>query len=184
MYRILIATIILSTSLSALADTASPYRGQQLREIKSLSPSEIDGYLTGKGMGFAKAAELNHYPGPRHVLDLAEQLKLDNHQLQQTQNLFNKMQTSAIELGRQLVDQEKELDRLFDENKATRESLEKTLKEIGSTVAELRFVHLSAHLEQKRILNKHQVMMYDQLRGYNEADHGSNHGSHSQNHSH
>jgi len=58
-------------SITAFATTNSPYSGQGKREIKSLSQQEITGYLHGKGLGYAKTAELNQFPGPRHVLDLA-----------------------------------------------------------------------------------------------------------------
>jgi hypothetical protein len=34
----------------------SPYAGQETRDIKSLSPEEVDAYLSGKGLGLAKAA--------------------------------------------------------------------------------------------------------------------------------
>jgi len=53
-----------------------PCAGQQERPIKSLSEAEIQGYLNGEGRGLAKVAELNHYPGPQHVLDLADQFAL------------------------------------------------------------------------------------------------------------
>jgi hypothetical protein len=49
----------------------SPYAGQQTRAIKALSPEDLAGLLNGEGMGMAKAAELNGYPGPVHVLELA-----------------------------------------------------------------------------------------------------------------
>ena len=42
--------------------------------LKGLSIEEVDQYLSGAGMGFAKAAELNHFPGPMHVLELGERL--------------------------------------------------------------------------------------------------------------
>ena len=53
----------------AQVDVKRPYSGQQGRMIKALSSKEVQGLLQGKGMGMAKAAELNQYPGPRHVLD-------------------------------------------------------------------------------------------------------------------
>ncbi len=61
---------------TAAADTAAPYAGQQTRAIKALSPEDIAGLRAGDGMAMAKAAELNRYPGPRHVLDLAGPLAL------------------------------------------------------------------------------------------------------------
>ncbi|WP_455218139.1 Spy/CpxP family protein refolding chaperone [Kaarinaea lacus] len=182
MTRILLAVtfLVFTTSIQAATaspNTNSPYKGQQIREIKSLSQSDIDGYLSGKGMGFAKAAELNHYPGPRHVLDIADQLQLSEEQQRETEALFKKMQASAIELGEQLVRQEKELDELFAQNSVNKESLQTILEKIGATTAQLRYVHLSTHLDQKQILNRHQVMMYDRLRGYegNGQQHNHNH---------
>src|SRR4051794_40771771 len=55
---------------------SAPYSGQQARSIKALSPENIAALLTGEGMGMAKAAELNGYPGPAHVLALAKELNL------------------------------------------------------------------------------------------------------------
>ena len=179
-----LSAALLSTSAlaSAAANTDSPYRGQQHRNIKALSQNDIDGYLEGKGMGFAKAAELNHYPGPRHVLDLSEKLKLSDKQLKQTQTLFNKMQAKAINLGKQLIEREQKLDQLFAQGSINKNSLETILQDIGAIQAKLRNVHLSTHLEQKQLLNKHQIVMYDRIRGYG-AD-GSHNGGHNNSHNH
>jgi hypothetical protein len=72
----LLAAAFCCTTAARAGEVLSPYTGQEKREIKALSKKEIDGYISGDGMGFAKTAELNHYPGPRHVLDLADQLQL------------------------------------------------------------------------------------------------------------
>ena len=164
----LFSILMLSTGVFATASTnpESSYKGQQLRNIKALSQSDINGYLSGKGMGFAKAAELNHYPGPRHVLDLSKELELSEKQLKQTQALFNTMQGKAITLGKQLIKHEQKLDQLFAQGSVDKNSLETTLQDIGVTQAKLRNVHLSTHLEQKQLLSKHQIMMYDRIRGY------------------
>jgi len=53
-------------------------------------------------MGFAKAAELNHYPGPKHVLQLADQLQLSEEQRQKRQRVFDEMNSKAINLGKRL----------------------------------------------------------------------------------
>ena len=55
---------------------SNPYAGDQARDIKALSQQEVKQYLSGAGMGFARAAELNRYPGPMHVLELSDQLAL------------------------------------------------------------------------------------------------------------
>ncbi len=76
---ILLFALCLSPSLTLAQSGHSPYVGREQREIKSLSPGDIQMYLQGHGMGMAKAAELNHYPGPKHVLDLAKELNRRQH---------------------------------------------------------------------------------------------------------
>ena len=66
----------------------TPYAGQQSREIKALSANQAQDILEGKGMELAKAAELNGYPGPMHVLELAQALQLNQEQRASTQQLL------------------------------------------------------------------------------------------------
>ena len=101
----------LGSATALAADTgASPYAGSEKREIKALSSDEMASYLQGKGMGLAKTAELNHYPGPAHVLTLATELALKPDQKVRTEALFKSMESEAIVLGNQLIKQERELD--------------------------------------------------------------------------
>ncbi|GEM_PF-727791 len=143
-----------------------PYAGQQQREIRALSPQQMQDYLDGKGMGLAKAAELNHFPGPAHVLELANQLRLTPEQRTKTQQLFTSMQRDAKRVGGALVEKERYLDRLFASGEIDKQKLSPLLEEIGRLSAELRRVHLQAHLEQKAILSPEQTALYDSLRGY------------------
>jgi hypothetical protein len=152
---------------SALA--ASPYAGQDLRDIKALAPHEVADYVAGKGMGFAKAAELNGYPGPAHVLELAAELQLSDEQQARTRGVFERMQARAVALGRQLVDEERRLDELFARRAITVEALRASLQRIGALQAEIRATHLQAHLEQTALLSPHQVSRYAALRGYGQA---------------
>jgi hypothetical protein len=62
-----VLAIVAATATSS-AQTTSPYTGQEQRAIKALSDEEIRDLLEARGMGLAKAAELNSYPGPLHVL--------------------------------------------------------------------------------------------------------------------
>src|SRR5262245_16502456 len=90
MFRTLLCCVLASLSWSGSAQSQSPYVGQELREIKAMSPQEISDYLSGKGMGLAKAAELNGFPGPAYVLELATQLNLTTDQKIKTEALFKK----------------------------------------------------------------------------------------------
>jgi len=144
----------------------SPYAGQEKQEIKSLSEADVEGYLTGQGMGFGKAAELNHYPGPRHVLDMADQLDLSSEQVSKIQGIYDRMHEQAVEYGEEILQQEQALDQLFDSQKISRKQMETATSEIANLQGKLRLVHLQAHLETKQVMTQKQVKMYDQLRGY------------------
>ena len=167
--------------LAGLGDAyaQSPYVGQESREIKALSPQEVSDFLAGKGMGLAKAAELNGYPGPMHVLELAAQLQLTPEQAANTEALFKKMQARAVDIGRQLVEEEQALDRQVSAKSITPASLQSSLERIGTLQADLRRVHLETHLEQTALLSATQVAAYGQLRGYG---HGGDHSGHRQRH--
>jgi Spy/CpxP family protein refolding chaperone len=153
------------------AEPSAPYTGQEQREIKALSAEEIQGYLSGSGMGLAKVAELNHYPGPRHVLDLAEPLQLSEEQRQKTQTIFAAMQTEAVRLGTQLIARERSLDTLFARDTLAEAQVEQLVTEIATLQGQLRAVHLRAHLAQRAILTPDQLRRYDTLRGYNASHH-------------
>lgn len=153
----------------AHAASPSPYAGQEAREIKALSSEEIADYLSGKGMGLAKAAELNGYPGPAHVLELATQLGLTPEQRAATEALFQKMQQRAIALGKELVEAEGALDRLFASHAASSESVKVSLTRIAGLQGQIRQVHLDAHIEQAAVLSPAQIAAYARLRGYDAA---------------
>jgi Spy/CpxP family protein refolding chaperone len=153
-------------AVPVLADNAMPYAGQQTRQIKALSDEDISALLRGEGMGFAKAAELNGYPGPAHVLTLAQQLKLTETQRQQVQAIFNRMDAAAKPLGAELVEHERLLDQLFAKGEITPERLAAETAAIGCLEGHLRSVHLAAHLETRALLSVDQIALYEQLRGY------------------
>lgn len=179
----MLRTVLTSIALVPLASIAvadSPYAGEEQRHIKSLSPTEIEALERGDGMGFAKLAELNHYPGPRHVLDLADELELTDKQLGETKALFEKMRADAQATGKQLIEAEAALDRAFAEQSVDEETLQRSLVTIGQVRARLRYVHLEAHLHQTALLTASQIEAYDKLRGYggDEQDHSQHDGHH------
>jgi len=142
------------------------YAGEERREIKSLSAAEVEQLLQGHGMGLAKAAELNHYPGPRHVLELAAELQLTPEQRAHAQETFERMRGEAVRLGRQIVEREKELDASFAKGDIDSGKLHTATSEIARLQGTLRAAHLAAHLEMRRLLSPAQIKKYDELRGY------------------
>jgi len=165
-WKWLLVAIFLSLHYSAWAGEASPYVGQERREIKALSKEEVGGYLSGDGMGFAKAAELNHYPGPKHVLLLAERLQLSDEQRARTETIFQKMKDQAVSLGKQLVEKERLLDARFAAANISSNELEQLVIEVSVIQGQIRAAHLQAHIAERAVLTADQLVRYDALRGY------------------
>jgi len=127
-------------------------------------------YLNGEGMGFAKDAELNHYPGPRHVLDIADKLGLSPDQLAATRALFDDVHAKAQALGTQLLAREDELDALFRDQHADADKVRQLTAEIANLQGQLRALHLTAHVRERALLSAEQVTKYDALRNYVPGD--------------
>jgi Spy/CpxP family protein refolding chaperone len=68
--------------------------------------------------------------------------------------------------GKALVEKERELDRLFTGGGITGEDLRAALEQIGRLQAEVRRIHLQAHIEQRKVLTEQQIARYEELRGY------------------
>ena len=172
---VIMAAAALTSSAWAAGET--PYAGWESREIKALSAEQIDDLRNGRGMGLALAAELNGYPGPRHVLDLADQLGLTIEQQVEAQRLLDEMQAQAMQLGEQVIAGEAALERMFAVGAASDASVQTATIELGQLQGALRGHHLRYHLTMRDLLSPHQVMRYRQLRGYSvEGAHG--HGAH------
>ena len=181
MNSVILSLLLSSLSLAASAQP-SPYAAETGRSIKALSADEVSQLLEGAGAGLARAAELNRHPGPRHALDLSAQLQLSPGQIQSLQEVFREMKSSAQSLGRALVDQEAELDRLFAARVATPDRINALTRSIGTLQGELRAVHLKAHVATAAILQPDQIARYDELRGYGSANSRPHGGAKRKNH--
>jgi Spy/CpxP family protein refolding chaperone len=148
------------------AHAGAPYAGQQARAIKALSDAEIRGYLDGSGMGLAKAAELNRYPGPMHSLEEGGALALTPAQRTAIEAVLRSHKTEVRALGAEVVRLERELDQLFASRGATADAVREKLAAIGAAQAKVRGSHLKAHLETTALLTREQVDRYNTLRGY------------------
>lgn len=145
---------------------ASPYAGMETRPVKALSEQQIADLKAGRGMGLALAAELNGYPGPVHVLELADALALSGEQRAATKTLIDEMKAETIPIGERIIADETALDRLFSERRVTTASLDDTIARIGAAQGELRAAHLRYHLAMAKLLSPSQVARYRELRGY------------------
>lgn len=155
---------------------AAPYAGMEARPVKGLSGQQIADLRAGRGMGLALPAELNGYPGPVHVLELADPLRLTEAQTRRVRDLHAAMRDEAVPLGERLIAQEAHLDQLFAARLVTPANLVEATGAIGATQATLRAAHLKYHLATVEVLTPEQVSRYDALRGYRGgAGHGAGH---------
>jgi Spy/CpxP family protein refolding chaperone len=171
------AAALIASAAASLAQTPSPYAGQEQRSIKALSDREISDLTEGRGLGLAKAAELNGYPGPMHVLELADSLHLSDQQRARMQELFTAMKAEAIPLGERLIAQEADLDKAFANKTITAATLAASTEAIGATHSALRQTHLKYHLSTVEVLTPAQIQRYAELRGY-KGDVQHPHGQH------
>jgi Spy/CpxP family protein refolding chaperone len=170
-FSVLISTLIPLSSFSASEHShQSEYVGQEKREIKSLSKSDIEELENGRGWGLAKAAELNGVPGPIHLLELKNEIGLNPEQTEKIEILYQKMKKQAIPLGLKLIELERKLNNHF-ANKAIDENLlHDLLEQIAQVQKRLRYEHLSTHLKTPAILTAEQIKQYNKLRGYSLDD--------------
>ena len=165
--------IAAAAALAAGDPEPSPYAGQESRAIKSLSAEDIEALESGSGVAFggmAKAAELNGYPGPRHVLELAEELELTPRQRAETERLYAEMKALAVALGRRVLEQERALDDAFRRRSIDAATLSELVRSAAELQGSLRALHLSYHLKMAASLAPGQIASYNQLRGYAGGD--------------
>lgn len=141
-----------------------PMSGWVAAQDSSLSEKEIHQLLQGKGMGMAKVAELNGYPGPKHVLELKEALNLTPEQEAQSQLLFSTMYSKASQLGQKLVAIETEMEAAFAAGVDKPGEFRKLVKQSAKLRGQIRLAHIEAHVNQKKLLTADQIAAYTELR--------------------
>ena len=165
-WMVALAIGLVGVASAAWPQTHQPYAGLQARPVKALSDQQIADLKAGRGMGLALAAELNGYPGPMHVLELAAPLGLGDEQRAKVAALFDAMKLEAVALGERLIAAETALDRQFADRTITASGLGEATRSIASLQGELRLAHLKYHLATLELLTPEQAARYSALRGY------------------
>lgn len=153
------------TGVLSIAVLVTSLQGQTIPADKA----ELE---SGAGAGMAKYAELNSYPGPKHVLELQDSLRLTAEQKRAIELIFDHMKAEAVAKGRLIVRKEEELEALFRSRRATEKEVERKSREIGALRGELRAIHLRAHIKAHAILTAEQIKRYNTIRyGLNQPGH-------------
>lgn len=163
----LAAAVLLAGALGTAALAQHDHRAmhqQDASATSTLSAETIQQLLNGDGMGLAKAAELNGYPGPKHVLELENALNISAEQKTRVEAIRQQMLDAARPLGRSIVDAERELDAAFSSGRITTDDLAQRTSRIAELQGKLRNAHLQAHLLTRDVMTKEQIAKYAELR--------------------
>ncbi len=167
--RVLMTAIVATAGLLGPASSASWGQhghghegGHQAAEACSVEFDKVVG--EGRGFGLAFAADQNGYPGPMHVLELKEQLKLTADQEAKAQALMHAMFAESRPKGARLLDAEAKLRRLFADRAADDSAVRAAVAEVERARGEVRLVHLLAHLKTRELLTEDQRRIYHQAR--------------------
>ncbi len=152
--------------------TPNPYADLVDSPIRGLTPDDIESLRTGAGMRLALPAELNRFPGPKHIRELADALELNESQRAAVEELYAATNEEARRVGEQVLARYADLDGYFRSGAPDATSLEELAAEIGALEGELRFIHLRAHVDALPLLTEPQRMLYGELRGYESSGHG------------
>jgi hypothetical protein len=157
---------LITVGMTAVQAQHQPYAAQHERPIKSLSDEETRQYLSGAGMGYAKAAELNGFPGPMHVLELADKLGLSAQQREAARRLMDGHKADARAIGAKRVEAEKRIDAIFRSGTVDEHSLADAVRAAAALDADYRLSHLETHRRMRMLLTEDQVAQYNRARGY------------------
>jgi Spy/CpxP family protein refolding chaperone len=118
----------------------------------------------GRGFGMAFAADQNGYPGPMHVLELKDRLKLTPDQEAKAQTLMHAMFSESKPKSARLLAAEEKLRGLFADRTADDAAVRAAVGEVERARSEVRLVHLLAHLKTRNLLTEDQRRIYHEAR--------------------
>lgn len=127
--------------------------------------AEFDAVVAeGRGFGMAFPADQNGYPGPLHVLELKDRLRLTPEQERRTRELLDAMFAEARPKSARLLASEGRLRDLFARRGVDEAALRAAVADAEQARADVRLVHLRSHLKTRDLLTEDQIRAYHQAR--------------------
>lgn len=160
----LFALAILALLLPVAARQEPQHTSSAQAAHHAVLDQEREALEQGQGFGMALVADRNGYPGPKHILELQQELELTPAQVQQVRSLFESMHTRAVTAGHDVLAKEAKLEKIFASGTPDEPSVRRLLADVAAVRAELRWIHLSAHLEARAVLTPAQRARYLALR--------------------
>lgn len=118
----------------------------------------------GRGFGLAFAADQEGYPGPLHVLELKDRLRISGDQEREMQRMMDTMFAESRPAAARLLAAERRLRSLFASGTADEASVRAAVADVERARAEVRLVHLLTHLKTRDRLTEEQRRLYHAVR--------------------
>jgi Spy/CpxP family protein refolding chaperone len=119
---------------------------------------------SGRGFGMAFVADQNGYPGPLHVLELKDRLRLSAEQEAKVQTMLAAMFAESRPKSERLLGAETKLRQLFATGRAAEAAVRAAAAEVEQARTEVRLVHLMFHLKTREVLTDEQRRLYHEAR--------------------
>ena len=162
--------VVVGIAVTAAAAAASAQHGHggagaEGHQMAQACATEFEKVVgDGRGFGLAFAADQNGYPGPMHVLELRDRLKLTADQEAKARDLMHAMFAESRPKSVRLLEAEAKLRRLFAERAADEATVRAAVAEVERARSEVRLVHLLAHLKTRDLLSEDQRRLYHETR--------------------
>ena len=162
--------VVVGIAVTAAAAAASAQHGHggagaEGHQMAQACATEFEKVVgEGRGFGLAFAADQNGYPGPMHVLELRDRLKLTADQTAKVQELMHAMFAESRPKGARLLEAEAKLRRLFADRAADEAAVRGAVGEVERARSEVRLVHLLTHLKTRDLLTEDQRRVYHEAR--------------------
>jgi hypothetical protein len=155
---------LVTMSCLAVIAGAARTRSMPMAQPNSCGDEERAAIERGESFGMAASADRNGYPGPERVLALAAELKLSPDQIAALKKLQSQRAENAVARGKEMFAAETRLEEMFREERPEADLREQSFR-IDSLHAELRWVHLLAHVATHALLTREQLGNYRRLSG-------------------
>lgn len=136
---------------------------QQVSPLKFISSQNYQYYKNGGNSDLYLIAEVNNYPSPGSVLQLAKELSLTTDQKHQVNMIHIELNRKVKEMGGFLIKEQTKLNQLFETRKIDEGSLIYYTNKIGALEGELRNAYLRAHLRTSTLLSAQQLKKYQDI---------------------
>ena len=118
----------------------------------------------GRGFGLAFVADQEGYPGPLHVLELEDRLRLSGDQQRTMKEMLEAMFAESRPAAARLLAAEQRLRSLFARGIADEASVRAALADVERAHTEVRLAHLLTHLKTRERLTDEQRRLYHAAR--------------------